>query len=172
MITEAQVQSQASEESSLPAAIVIDLNGSKITAPAKVETNRGLIWYEAVLTGGIGEGKTVEDALLGAVASFEGEVVLPGKKNLADNGQKQIVISQPRKYKKGHAKQGQDVPGTGGNPTISFVRMLPSWPNGGYMLRVTVTSVGDNKVRVSIGCAAAVVGRGRTVGTVDAPVSL
>lgn len=154
----------------LPASITVDINGAKVTAtgaPAK----SGNIWFEAVQQGQIADDKTIEDALLNAVVSFEGETISLAKRNVALDGSRAIAISQPRKYGKDHAKVGQNMPGTGGNQTVSFVRMLPTWGERGYMLRVTLTGIdkdGRRFIKVSVACQQAIGGgNARIVGEVE-----
>lgn len=162
----------------LPASVVVGFgeddegNPIEIEAPFKV-SNAGNIWYEAVQEGEIEDGTSIEDALLGDLTpTFMGEELNPARKNVGEDGLLQLVISEPRKYEKGHEKEGQVVPNTGGNLTISYIRKLPTWGDGpaGYMLRVTLTGVekdnGTRSVVVKVACQTAIKGKAkRVVGT-------
>lgn len=161
--------------STLPPVVSVNINDATITASPQL-SKAGNIWYEARVEGEIADDKSIEQALLEAMVMFDGEAVPPASRNVDENGRRIVRVSEPQKYRKGHAKEGQTVPNTGGNQTITFYRTLPHFGDApGYVLRVTLTGIeknGKNVVRISIACQKALAGRAaRTVGHVSGTLS-
>lgn len=162
---------KANVGTTLPATITVGINGGKVTLTGKPSKADNL-WYEGRQRATLKDGVDVREALLAAVITdHEGQPMKTANGNTASDGSRVLTASSPKKYRRGTAQAGQNIPGTGNEPQISFVTMLPTWGDHGYMLRVTLTGVEQGAkrfVKVVIACQTAIQGgQVRTVGEVE-----
>lgn len=118
----------------LPESITVEISGQPLVIEGKPNKEGSRIWYEEK---GLVPELVAPDAVVPALAAiavtYEGNALNAGE----------VHVSAPSKYRKGHEKQGQVVPNTGGNQTVTHSSSITLTDEGGkefgYTLMVTVT---------------------------------
>jgi hypothetical protein len=118
----------------LPSTLTVEISGQPLELVGKPNKEGTRIWFEA--SGLVPEQVADPTAALSAISvTFDGVALNAGE----------VHTSAPRKYSKTHAKAGQDIPGTGGNLTVTHslsVELNDRDGKGyGFTLMVTVTYV-------------------------------
>lgn len=125
----------------LPSTLTVLLSGQPLEVFGKPNKDQTRIWFEhsglvpeeMLADDGTTDFESVVKSLTAITVSYSGSPLTVGE----------VHVSEPSKYRKGHAKAGQIVPGTGGNWTVTHSASIElkdsDGKSHGYTLMVTVT---------------------------------